>query len=246
MTKKKETTPTRVTPSDTVSLSQLLSKQKQFSRFQVWLIGDTPLIVHAWSEKAKREMLAKQVKAVKQGREVRDPYAEFEASLYKISEGVYGFPVTAFKNAITSGAHKDKGLARTALRAGLWLDATMVRMEAAMAGAICDMPLTRIWGSEPEMREDMVRVGSGLQKTSSTAYRAQFSRWAVKITGRFDSVVITPEALAERLTDAGLSYGVGDWRTEKTGVFGSFHMGSPEEEEAWEAFAAGEGPLPGG
>ena len=69
------------------SLRKALSKDKEFSRFMVWLVGDTPLIVHAWSEKAKREMLGKQIKAVKQGREVRDPQSDFQSSLYEIGDG---------------------------------------------------------------------------------------------------------------------------------------------------------------
>lgn len=226
------------------SLRAALSKDKEFSRFMVWLVGDTPLIVHAWSEKAKREMLAKQVKAVKQGREVRDPESDYQSSLYQIGDKVYGFPVTAFKAAITSGAHKDKGLARTAVRAGLWLDATMTRVAPALAGAVCDLPLLRIWGSDPEMREDMVRVGAGLNKTASLAYRAQFTTWAVKLTGRFDKSAITIEALADLMQTAGTSFGIGDWRNEKNGVFGAFHMADETEEAAWEAFAAGKGPLP--
>lgn len=38
---------------------------------QVTIVGDTPLIVHAWSEKAKRLMLEKQTKAASRGREAK-------------------------------------------------------------------------------------------------------------------------------------------------------------------------------
>jgi len=39
----------------------------------VTLIGDTPLIVHRWSEKAKKQMLDKQTKKATAGREAKDP-----------------------------------------------------------------------------------------------------------------------------------------------------------------------------
>jgi len=55
--------------AERVDLSNLLSKKTTFSYFDIWLVGDTPLITHAWSEKAKREMLQKQVKATKPGKE---------------------------------------------------------------------------------------------------------------------------------------------------------------------------------
>ena len=49
----------------------------------VRIVGDTPLIVHAWSEKAKRLMLENQMKTTKTKAKVaRDPYDDFIKSLY--------------------------------------------------------------------------------------------------------------------------------------------------------------------
>src|SRR5580765_7960251 len=96
---------------DVVDLGELLSSKAAYTGFRIWLVGVTPLIVHAWSEKAKREMLQKQVKATKGGKQARDPREDFVSSLYEMgAEGkkkLYGFPVTGLKNAILSSAHKD-------------------------------------------------------------------------------------------------------------------------------------------
>lgn len=230
--------------NDVVSLSAQLSKPVQFKRFTVWLVGDTPLITHAWSEKARREMLEKQVKATKGGRELRDPHADFVSSLYEIGDGAYGFPAMGIKNCILSSAHKDKGIARTAVMSALWIDADMVRARPALAGAICDMPLVRIYGTLPEMREDMVKVGSGLNKTASLAYRGQFTIWAMKVTGRFNTTILTPDALAFLIQQSGMESGLGEWRNERKGLFGAFHLASAAEEEEWEAFANGKGTMP--
>ncbi len=228
-----------------VSLAGAMSKKPAFTKFVVWLVGSTPLIVHAWSEKARREMLQKQVKATKPGKEARDPQADFVSSLYEMGDGEgFGFPATGIKNCILSAAHKDKGLARSAVMAALWIDAEMVRTRPALAGAICDMPLIRIWGGDPEMREDMVKIGSGLNKIANLAYRGQFSSWAMRVTGRVNSTIITPEALAFLIQEAGMSSGLGEWRNERRGMFGAFHLADEEEENAWEKFAAGKGPLP--
>lgn len=227
-----------------VNLAALLSTKTKFSRFKVWLVGDTPIITHAWSEKAKREMLQKQVKATKAGKEPRDPQADFVSSLYEMGDGVYGFPATGVKNCIMSAAHKDKGIARTGVMAALWLDADMVRTRPALAGAICDMPLIRIWGSDPEMREDMVKIGAGLNKTANLAYRAQFTVWAMCITGKFNPAVLNEEALAFLIQESGFASGLGEWRNERKGMFGAFHMADIEEEKAWDAYASGKGPLP--
>lgn len=233
------------TAQETVSLAKALSSKTDFKGFTIWLCGDTPLITHAWSEKARREMLQKQVKAVRgKGKEQRDPQADFVSSLYTIGEDEYGFPVTGIKNAILSAAHKDKGIARSAVQSALWLNADMVRTRPAHEGAICDMPLVRIYGSPPEMREDMVKIGSGLQKKANLSYRAQFSIWAIRVTGRFNSAVITTEALGFLLNECGLSAGLGEWRNERKGIFGAFHLANEAEERAWEDFKEGRGPMP--
>lgn len=228
----------------TVSLAAALTQKPKFKSFSVWLVGETPIITHAWSEKARREMLQKQVKAPKAGKEARDPQADFVSSLYEMGDGTYGFPATGIKNCILSAAHKDKGIARSGVMAALWLNAEMVRTRPALAGAVCDMPLIRVHGSKPEMREDMVKVGSGLNKVASLAYRAQFTVWAMKVTGRFNSSVINEEQLAFLIQEAGLSYGLGEWRNERKGMFGAFHLGTTEEETAWERYIAGKGNLP--
>lgn len=226
------------------SLAAQLSKKTQFSGFKTWIVGDTPIITHAWSEKAKREMLQKQVKATKAGKEARDPQADFVSSLYEMGEGVYGFPATGVKNCILSAAHKDKGIARSGVMAALWINADMVRVRPALAGAVCDMPLLRIYGSDPEMREDMVKIGAGLNKTANLAYRAQFTIWAMRVTGRFNPSVVTEEALAFLIAESGFSSGLGEWRNERKGMFGAFHLADEAEEKAWDAYAAGNGKLP--
>jgi hypothetical protein len=227
-----------------ISLSAAMSLTTTFRKFSIWLVGDTPLITHAWSEKARREMLQKQVKATKAGKEARDPEQDFASSLYEMGEGAYGFPAMGVKNCILSAAHKDKGIARTTVMSNLWISGDMVRTRPALAGAVCDMPLIRIWGSDPEMREDMVKIGSGLNKVANLAYRAQFTIWAMRIDGRFNATTITPEALAFLIQESGMASGLGEWRNERKGMFGAFHLADAEEEAAWDAFAAGGGVLP--
>lgn len=229
---------------ETVSLASMLSQKTTYKGFSIWLVGDTPLITHAWSEKARREMLQKQVKATRGGRVQRNPEEDFVSSLYPMGDDAYGFPAMGVKNCITSAAHKDKGVAQTTVKAALWLNAEMVRTRPALAGAICDMPLVRIYGSQPEMREDMVKIGAGLTKTANLCYRAQFSCWAIRVTGRFNAAVLTPEALAFLIEESGLAEGIGEWRNGRKGMFGSFHLADAEEEKAWEAYRIGKGPLP--
>lgn len=245
---KEPKTPASQQPEPEVNLGALLSSAVTYQPFRVWLVGETPLIVHAWSQKAKLEMLQKQVKATKAGKDARDPERDFVDSLYPMGKVggkmTYGFPVTGIKNAALSSAHKDKGIARSVVQSALWFDADMVRVMPALSKAICDMPLVRLWGSDPEMREDMVRIGVGMSKTANLAYRGQFTTWAVRLTGKFNSTVLSPEALLFLIREAGVGIGIGEWRNEKKGIFGSFRLADIAEQTAWERFAAGKGPLP--
>ena len=61
--------------------------------------GDTPLIMHKWAEKARKEMLDKQMKKAKQGKEAKDPERDYRESMYTLADGRYGFPAVAFKAA---------------------------------------------------------------------------------------------------------------------------------------------------
>lgn len=234
----------KLAPGGVVTLTSVYTKRQQWQRFEQWIIGESPLICHAWSEKAKREMLAKMVKAVRVAKEERNPDQEFASSLYDLGGGAYGFPVTAIKKAILSMAHKDKGIPKTSVMSGLWLDFKIVQQKPGLAGALCDMPIVRIYGSKPQMREDMTRIKGRGGSTANFAYRAQFSSWAMKLTGKVNPDVVPPEVVAWLIEGGGSATGIGDWRNEKSGVFGAFRLAEDHEVPAWEKFAAGKGPLP--
>ena len=58
----------------------------QIKKATIRIVGDTPLIMHAWSEKAKREMLEKQMKTTKtSGRDAKNPVEDFIRSMYWLS-----------------------------------------------------------------------------------------------------------------------------------------------------------------
>lgn len=216
--------------------------------FALWIVGDTPLITHAWSLKAKLEMLTKQEKTAKAGREARDPEQDYRDSLYvwgtdEDGGPIYGFPATGIKNSILDVAHKDKGVARTEVMAALFIHGKMAKGVPAKAGAICDLPLVRVWAPPPLMREDMVRVGVGLNKTASLAYRGQLWPWGMRVTGSLNTNVLTPDNLAFLVREAGTAMGIGEWRNQRRGTFGAYHLASREETRAWEDHTKG-GPVP--
>ena len=171
--------------------------------FDLELIGDTSLISHAWSDKAMREIADKQAKKAKQGREKRDPEAEYKASMYAHPDGGYGFPTVAFKAAAVRAA-KQAGLPMTDARCFFHVDGELVKIIG-----------------EPTMRTDMVRVSNG---AADIRYRGEFKNWRVKLRVRYNSAVIGAEQVINLFNIAGFGIGVGEWRPEKSGSYGMWHV----------------------
>lgn len=176
---------------------------------KVRVVGDSPLIVHAWSAKAKQEMLDKQMGKARPKREPKDPNADYEASFYRLEDGRYGFPSIAFKAATVSAARQVEGLTMVFLRGAFHISGELTPIEGT-----------------PRMREDTVRVGMG---TADLRYRPEFVDWAATLQIRLNSRAMTLEQLVHLINQAGFSVGIGEWRPEKDGANGMFHVESVEE-----------------
>jgi hypothetical protein len=185
--------------------------------FDLHIIGDTPLISHAWDEKAKLMMLQKQMKKATNGREARDPFSEFVASLYWLSEkpekptmddiqtGKFGFPTVAFKAAAVDGGFQSGVLdKKTTARGAFHISGEMAEIEGI-----------------PEMREDMVRIGMG---TADLRYRGEFKNWKTVLHIRYNANAMSMEQIINLFNIGGFACGVGEWRPSKDGSNGMFHV----------------------
>ncbi len=192
------------------------------------IVGDTPLIVHAWSEKAKRMMLEAQMKTTKtKGKAVRDPYDDFIQSLYwlegkpeestpdafeeAVKNGAkWGFPVGAIKQAGNSAAY----------RLGWVKNQMQLRGSYFLKSEYGEM--AEIKGSIPEMREDMVRVGMG---SADLRYRGEFKNWYMDMSLEYNaSGDMTLEQIINVINAGGYTVGIAEWRPEKDGSFGKYHI----------------------
>jgi hypothetical protein len=193
---------------------------------QIVIVGDTPLIVHAWSQKEKERMLAKQIKAAEMPKEAKDPVADFENSIYRIEGGGYAFPSVAIKDAMVTACTSIKGVTKIGARQAFRVVGEQAKVKGAHPGLIMRQDLVRIYGSEPEMREDMVRVGMG---TADLRYRGQFWPWCARIGLAFNTRVISAPQIMNLLNVAGFGVGIGEWRPERNGQNGTFHVASSAE-----------------
>ena len=82
--------------------------------------------------------------------------------------------------------------------------------------------MLEIKSDTPEIREDMVRVGMG---TADIRYRGQLNNWSTEfnliynVNGLYDL-----DAIVNAINAGGLLCGIGEWRPEKDGDFGRFHV----------------------
>jgi hypothetical protein len=172
-------------------------------RVKVRIVGDSPLITHAWSQKAKQMMLDKQMKKGTQAKEAKDPQRDYEESLYHLEGGGYGFPAVGVKACAIRGA-KGLGMVMSDTRAAFHIEGDLLKIDG-----------------EPRPREDMVRVGMG---TADIRYRAEFVKWSIDLPVTFNARIISAEQIVAMLDAGGFGTGLGEWRPEKDGQFGRFHV----------------------
>lgn len=193
----------------TKAKSVITITELQFEVATIQIIGKTPLIVHRFDEKSKKQMLDKQTKKEIKGREAKDPEQQYLSSIYFFKDGRRtGFPANGFKAAMVR-AGKQLGLVMTDLRGQFWLKDDGEN-------------LIEINGSH-RLREDMVRLNGG---TADIRYRAEYPVWEATVRIEYIPNLISENQLISLLQLAGVSCGIGEWRPEKcnSGTFGTFTL----------------------
>jgi len=173
------------------------------------IVGTAPLLVHKFSEKAKRQMLDN-MQGKKSPKQPKDPRAEYEAAFYRMKDGGYGFPAIAFKAATVSASRfYGKSVTMTSLRQFVFINGEPGEDGQQMVPIV----------GEAQMREDVVRVGMG---GTDLRYRPQFLEWSTTLLVTYVTSALTRDSLLSLIDAGGLGVGVGEWRPEKKGDFGTY------------------------
>lgn len=189
-----------------------------FKIAQVTIKGDSPLVMHQFSEKARKEIAAKQQQERTKVRGKRDPKAEYLAAMYVIkgkpgsASATYGMPSAAFKRAMIDSCRWIDGIAMTQARGAFHV-----------LGA-----LTPIKCSKPRMQEDVIRLPNG---NADLRYRPYFDTWGATLRIRYNAGFIGLVELVNLLNMAGMACGIGDRRPQQTSGdnHGMFHVvGAPK------------------
>ena len=214
------------------------------------IVGDSPLIVHRWSFKALMELLDK---GKLKKKVPRNPVAEVAAALYwmdaerdpfpalpftmmengeklydemlkKYTEYTeedfqrdaagarFGFPVTAVKkSAIASAFRNEMSKDKVSLQGAFFLNGEGEQQLVEIKSPAI-----------PAIRQDSVKVGMG---TADIRYRPHFEQWSMDLTIRFNvNGKLKLADIVNIINLGGQTNGIGEWRIEKSGQYGSFHV----------------------
>ena len=185
---------------------------------RVPIVGTAPFIMHRFSEKAKQMMLDN-MQGKRTPKEPKDPKKEYEAAFYHIKGGGYGFPAVGFK-AATIGACRFYGKSVTMAATRQFI---FFKGELGTDG----VSLVKITG-EPRMREDVVTVGQG---GHDLRYRPEFVEWSAVLTVVYVTSALTRGSVLSLIDAGGMGVGVGEWRPERRGDFGTYTIDQTRDVE---------------
>ncbi|MEI6449164.1 MAG: hypothetical protein WCP98_04340 [Actinomycetes bacterium] len=193
--------------SETITLQPI---KRQTMRVRI--VGDSPLICHRFGEKARKQMLDKQMKKAQQSKEAKVPDDDFAAARYITADGRDGFPAAGIKKAIANAFRFSDGMKKVEINGALHVQP--------------GTELLPIDGPPPVMREDTVKISMG---TTDIRFRPEYRDWSMEFDIVFNGRAISPEQIVNLVNIAGFGIGIGEWRPERSGQFGMFHVATEGE-----------------
>ncbi len=182
-------------------------------QIEVEIIGVSPLIIHAWSAKAVRMMLDKQMGVASSGRQKRDPLNDFKESLYYLPDQKgFGIPGGALKAAIVTAAN-DVSMKMTECKRAVHVVGDLIPIIAPplQKSSYSDWDKKHekelVWHHErgASMRQDLVRLESGV---ADVRFRGEFKVWSAKALIEFNEAVLSPDQLVNLVSSAGYGSGL--------------------------------------
>lgn len=192
---------------------------------QITIVGDSPLLMRRFSEKAKQQLLDIQTKKAKTTKEIRDPWADMIDGLNWLTPMPENKTEEGFNEALANGAKfgfPAVGLKQSAISAAYRAGLSKNKVELQGLFHIPDEFI--VIEGVPEMREDYVKI----PKTGAAdlAFRGEFKQWKSTFTINYIDGIYSIEQIINFINLGGFTVGIGEWRPEKGGSFGRFHVAS--------------------
>lgn len=195
------------------SARSLVIEQPNILSVGIEVSGTADLIQNKFSQKSVEQMLKSHM-GISVQRERKKPREVLEEATIRNTDNRVSLPPTGFKLAMISAATQIKGLKKTQLRTALFVQGNSI-------------PIT-YEATTPRM--DITRT-SGIGRTPDVRFRPSFQGWKARLIIQFADT-LSVQTVVDLLNRAG-QVGVGEWRPEKNGTFGTFkvtrHIDDPKE-----------------
>lgn len=183
---------------------------------RVEIRGVTPLLIHRFAEQAEQAKATR-----KQMVKTSDPRAEATANAYIAKDGTFYFNPFSIAGAMGNAGsnHKMRG-SRKSLR---FVVPSAVRVPADA--------ITILNGDGPakNFEVDSRPVTIPATKGRVMRHRPRFDNWGARFELLVNDDLLEVETAHQLLTEAGVGIGIGDFRPEKRGPFGTFRVTLWEE-----------------
>lgn len=180
-------------------------------RVDVEIRGVTPLLIHRFDEGAEQGKANRRVVV-----QNRDPREEATKHAYIAKDGTFFFSSASIPGSMgnAGASHKQKG-SRKSLR---FVVPAAVRMESDT--------VTILNGNGPakDFEVDSRPVTIPATKGRIMRHRPRFDNWGAKFTLFVNDNLLAVETAHQLLNEAGESVGIGDFRPDKRGPFGTFRV----------------------
>jgi len=190
------------TPAASSSSISILQPQERLIGLEIR--GTASLIQNNFAQKSVEQMLRKHMGLSVQ-RETKKPREVLEAATIRNLDGKVCVPPTAFKKGMLTAAMQVKGLKKTQLRTQLFVEGRSI-------------PISY---DEMTPRMDICRT-SGMSRTPDVRFRPEFTNWKARLVIAYADA-LNEQTIVDLLQRAG-KVGVGEWRPEKDGTFGTYEV----------------------
>jgi len=183
---------------------------------EVEIRGTTPLLVHRFTEESEQEKATRRIKV-----DNKDPREEAKRAAYIAQDGTFYISAFSIPNAMASAGsnHKMRGSRKT------------LRFVVPCAVQIKTDTITIMNGAGPakDFEVDARPVTIPATKGRIMRYRPRFNCWGLKFFLQVNDAMLALDDAQMLLNEAGQSVGIGDFRPEKRGPFGTFLVTSFKE-----------------
>lgn len=178
--------------------------------------GTSPLLIHRFGEDAEQAKATRRVEV-----NTKDPREEARKVAYIAPDGTFFFSAFAIPNAMGNAGsnHKAKGTRKT------------LRYVVPSAVRMTTDTVTILNGAGPanDFEVDARPVTIPATKGRIMRYRPRFDCWGAQFDLVVNDDLLSVDMAHQLLQEAGQQIGIGDFRPEKRGPFGTFRVTRFEE-----------------